>query len=283
MKRKIPIFPVLLVLLILLAAAGFGYYTYRIQLVNGNFHRDDQYEEINWNRTKQAFSKLSEYGVDLSMPGVSAPLTFSSPQKFEFFSHFQAYTVKKGDPLTCDFASFSGGAYPEVSRSCILTLHEKGLESHVELNDFSALYYAALKQNGLEDAFEQDFGKPLTKQSARQALRAIDRQLYEKGIMNPVDYPFNKFLFRHILTLAAILGPLCLVLLSVLLSYAVQRQRYSKYLRVYNQENTERWDEIAGTLPEFHSLENSGANMEAKPLIKPPGLLDAVKSLFKTP
>ena len=48
-------------------------------------------------------------------------------------------------------------------------------------------------------------------------------------------------------------------------------------------ENVQRWDEIAGTLPEFHSLENSGASMEAKADLKKPGLLDAVRALFRTP
>ena len=99
MKRRIRPFPLALLLVILALVGCFIGFTLKTQQVNANFHYNAAYEDLNLNRPKAVFQRLSEDGYDLSMPGLSGPVTFTSPCNFSFFQDFKEHDVKKGDTL----------------------------------------------------------------------------------------------------------------------------------------------------------------------------------------
>ena len=55
--------------------------------------------------------------------------------------------------------------------------------------DFARLYRSYLEQNGLAEAFEAETGRKLTQRNAVWALRSIDRELYEHGILRSSEVP----------------------------------------------------------------------------------------------
>ena len=143
-----------------------------------------------------------------------------------------------------------------------------------------SLYIAALEQNGLVGQFESDFGAPLSRRTAHEALRKLDRQLYETGVYNPTDYPFDKLFWNLMLKIAAITAPVSMIILGLLAAFLLEGAAYHRYLSQNNRENQARWDTISGTLPEFHSLSESGSSTAPKPMLKKPGLKDALYRLF---
>ena len=143
-----------------------------------------------------------------------------------------------------------------------------------------SLYLAALEQNGLEGQFEADFGAPLSRKTAHEALRKLDRQLYETGVYNPTDYPFDKMFWNLVLKIAAITAPVSMIVLGILAAFLLEGAEYRRYLAENNQENQARWETVSGNLPEFHSLSESGTNAAPKPYLKKPGLKDALRRLF---
>lgn len=52
-------------------------------------------------------------------------------------------------------------------------------------------------------------------------------------------------------------------------------------ITVNDREHCENWDTIAGPLPQFNSLRNSGINTAPKEPPKKPTITDAIKNLFK--
>ena len=143
-----------------------------------------------------------------------------------------------------------------------------------------SLYLAALEQNNLTDQFEADFGAPLSRKTAHEALRKLDRQLYETGVYNPTDYPFDKMFWNLVLKIAAITAPISMIVLGILAAFLIEGAEYRRYLRENNRENQARWETVSGTLPEFHSLSNSGVNTPLKLMPKKPGLKTALYRLF---
>ena len=89
MKRRIRPFPIALLLVILILLGCFVGYTVKTQQVNSNFHYNSAYEDLNLNRPKAVLERLKQDGYDLSMPGLSGPVTFTSPCNFSFFQDFR--------------------------------------------------------------------------------------------------------------------------------------------------------------------------------------------------
>lgn len=280
MKRRIRPFPLALLIVILALAGCFIGFTVKTQQVNANFHYNAAYEDLNLNRPKSVFQRLSEDGYDLSMPGLSGPVTFTSPCNFSFFQDFQAHDVNRGDTITFDFVTYSRGYVYTAARSGVFTINGHEYATMLPLRATVSLYIAALEQNNLAGQFETDFGAPLSRSAAHEALRKLDRQLYETGVYNPTDYPFDKMFWNLMLKIAAITAPVSMIVLGILAAFLLEGAEYRRYLSENNRENQARWESVSGTLPEFHSLSESGVNTPPKPFRKKPGLKDAFRRLF---
>ena len=280
MKRRIRPFPLALLLVILALVGCFIGFTLKTQQVNANFHYNAAYEDLNLNRPKAVFQRLSEDGYDLTMPGLSGPVTFTSPCNFSFFQDFKEHDVKKGDTITFDFVTYSRGYVYTAARSGVFTVNGQEYATMLPLRATVSLYIAALEQNDLTDQFEADFGAPLSRSAAHEALRKLDRQLYETGVYNPTDYPFDKLFWNLMLKIAAITAPVSMIILGLLAAFLLEGAEYRRYLSQNNRENQARWDTVSGTLPEFHSLSESGSSTAPKPMLKKPGLKDALYRLF---
>lgn len=280
MKRRIRPFPLALLIVILALAGCFIGFTLKTQQVNANFHYNAAYEDLNLNRPKSVFQRLGEDGYDLTMPGLSGPVTFTSPCNFSFFQDFKEHDVKKGDTITFDFVTYSRGYVYTATRSGVFTVNGQEYATMLPLRATISLYIAALEQNGLTDQFEADFGAPLSRSAAHEALRKLDRQLYETGVYNPTDYPFNKLFWNLMLKIAAVTAPVSMIILGLLAAFLLDSAEYRRYLSQNNRENQARWDTVSGTLPEFHSLSESGSSTAPKSMLKKPGLKDALYRLF---
>ena len=280
MKRRIRPFPLALLLVILALVGCFIGFTLKTQQVNAHFHYNAAYEDLNLNRPKSVFQRLGEDGYDLTMPGLSGPVTFTSPCNFSFFQDLKEHDVKKGDTITFDFVTYSRGYVYTAARSGVFTVNGQEYATMLPLRATVSLYIAALEQNGLVGQFEADFGAPLSRSTAHEALRKLDRQLYETGVYNPTDYPFNKVFWKLLLNIAAVAAPACMIVLGLLVSFLLQGAEYRRYLSENNRENQARWRTVSGTLPEFHSLSESGSSPSPKPDLKKPGLRDALRRLF---
>jgi hypothetical protein len=281
--HNFPKFPAILILLALVLAGCLTGYLYRLDKINSAFQRESQYADWNWNRPKDIQKLLEDTSIDLTMPALSGEVTFTAPCNFTYWNHYVAYKVKKGTELTCNFVTYSRKSGSASQRITVMTVDGKETEAAIRARDMAKLYKAALEQNGLTEQFEEDFGKRLTLRSARQALRSIDAQLYEAGMLNPGDYPFDRSVWEAFLEVSILLAPLILLVLTVLVAFLTQVFQYRLFLADYNQEHTENWDKISGTLPEFQSLKNSGINMAPKPILKKPSIADVCKKLFQTP
>ena len=280
MKRRIRPFPLALLLVILALVGCFIGFTLKTQQVNANFHYNAAYEDLNLNRPKAVFQRLGEDGYDLTVPGLSGPVTFTSPCNFSFFQDFKEHDVKKGDTITFDFVTYSRGYVYTAARSGVFTVNGQEYATMLPLRATVSLYIAALEQNGLVGQFELDFGAPLSRRTAHEALRKLDRQLYETGVYNPTDYPFDKLFWNLMLKIAAVTAPVSMMILGLLAAFLLDNAEYRRYLSQNNRENQARWDTVSGTLPEFHSLSESGSSTAPKPMLKKPGLKDALYRLF---
>lgn len=280
MKRRIRPFPLALLLVILILLSCFVGYTVKTQQLNVNFHYNSDYEDLNLNRPKAVLERLKQDGYDLSMPGLSGPVSFTSPRSFTYFQNFMEHDVKKGTPITFDFVTYSRGSVYTATRCGVITIDGREDAVTLPLRATVSLYLAALEQNGLEGQFEADFGAPLSRKTAHEALRKLDRQLYETGVYNPTDYPFDKMFWNLVLKIAAITAPVSMIVLGILAAFLLEGAEYRRYLAENNQENQARWEAVSGNLPEFHSLSESGTNAAPKPYLKKPGLKDALRRLF---
>ena len=280
MKRRIRPFPLALLIVILALVGCFIGFTLKTQQVNANFHYNAAYENLNLNRPKAVFQRLGEDGYDLTMPGLSGPVTFTSPCNFSFFQDFKEHDVKKGDTITFDFVTYSRGYVYTAARSGVFTVNGQEYATMLPLRATVSLYVAALEQNGLTDQFEADFGAPLSRRTAHEALRKLDRQLYETEVYNPTDYPFDKLFWNLMLKIAAVTAPVSMIVLGILAAFLLDNAEYRRYLSQNNRENQARWDTVSGNLPEFHSLSESGSSTAPKPMLKKPGLKDALYRLF---
>ena len=138
------------------------------------------------------FIEMMPIGFGAGLPGLSGPVTFTSPCNFSFFQDFKEHDVKRGDTITFDFVTYSRGYVYTAARSGVFTVNGQEYATMLPLRATVSLYIAALEQNGLVGQFESDFGAPLSRRTAHEALRKLDRQLYETGVYNPTDYPFDK-------------------------------------------------------------------------------------------
>lgn len=280
-KRTLPLgwLWLLFTLVIVIGTAVFG--IYRSESALDGFQRQE-YEKVPSSSRQGNFRKfLTDLGVDLYAPATNGTeLSFYAPETFEM-SEFAGQTTKVRwrETLSCDFVSWSGDHGRGV-RYLIVTYDGKTREVGVTPKVAGNLYRAALEQNGLEDRFLQETGEKLTRSAARNALRSVDRQIFDLGVYAPIDYPFDRSGFQHSMGMLMLLAPLGMLLLFLLLPDLQRYMEYRAWLSDYNREHQENWDQIAGDLPQFVSLHENANGGKPKLTYKGPGFIGRIKNLF---
>ena len=283
MKRKqFRLLPCLMALWLILVL---GYGIYVIVATNHartNFHRSPEADgwDMSYSRMLKQV-KDPDFGFDLNIPGLDGAVTFTAPFAITYQQFGIEEIILKGAEISSDFISISVPGKGRVTR--IVTLTVEGHETEVTLKavELSRLYRAALGQNGLTDQFAADFGTPLTRLTSRNALRVIDAQLYDRGIITPRDYPFDQNALMSLLVFGVFGLPILLILCGTLLSMQLDSIKYNRFLREYNREHRENWDKVSGTLPQFQSLKASGISTESLPPRVKKTFLDTLKEQFR--
>ena len=276
-NRKIPLGLIwFVVTLLIVAGAVFGY-SYRINQVKKHFDHQVYAEEPDSREQDKYRLFLTDLGVDLSVPGTGGvTLTFTSPKNFEMWERFnRGHQVGQGETLRCDFVSWSTG-----SRCLMIEYDGKLRQCSVPYKLAAQLYAAALEQNGLEEQFLADTGEELSYRSARRALRTIDAQIYDKGVFIPGDYPFDQSAWERMMLLVGGSLPLILLALLTIVPALVEYAQYQLWLADYNKENSRRWKNIEGSLPQFVSLQENSGGGKPQPVYQPPSLGQRIKKLF---
>lgn len=174
MKRRIRPFPLALLIVILALVGCFIGFTLKTQQVNANFHHNAAYEDLNLNRPKSVFQRLGEDGYDLTMPGLSGPVTFISPCNFTFFQDFKEHDVKKGDTLTFDFVTYSRGNIFTTTRFGVFSI-----ASHK-----SATRSGVFTVNGQEYATMLPLRAPVPQDRPRSPAEAGPAALRNRGLQS---------------------------------------------------------------------------------------------------
>ncbi len=271
-----------LVLTLLVIGAAVFITSYRNQSVMNSFHHQKYEEEPSPIRQREFRAFLTGLGVKLSVPGSDGEeLSFTSPVTFTMEQRFnQEAKVHRGDQLCCDFISWSGSLEGSSRRYLQITWEGKLRQVSVTPRQAARLYRAALEQNGLEEQFRRETGQKLSTRSAREALRGIDGQIFQLGLYAPSDYPFDRAAFRTWVLLTGGSAPLILLVFITVLPELAEYARYRRWLEAYNRENSRRWKQVEGQLPQFVSLEESGGSDRPKFAYGGPGILERIRRLF---
>lgn len=280
--KRIQIKPLpLLLILTLLFVGSYGIYVIVITTqAKANFHRSE--EADGWDGSYSAMlRKVKNSDFDLKIAGLDGEITVTAPYALSYTVYGMKHTVKRGTEITTDFVSISIPGRGKVRRMVTLNIDGHSNDVTMPAAELSRLYRRALKQNGLAEQFSQDFGAPLSRQTARNALRAIDQQLYDRGILLPRDYPFDQNMLMSLLVFGVFGLPILMVLFSVLWTMWMEQLKYRKYLQESNRLSKLDWEQKSGTLPQFESLHSSGISMDALPERKKPSFLDTLKGLFR--
>lgn len=281
-QRKLPLGWIWLVLTLLTVIGAVAFQYYRESKVLDGFHHQVYEKEPSPSRQDQFRKFLTGLGVNLYAPATDGTeLSFYVPETFTM-NEFAGQTTKVRwrEQLACDFVSWSGD-HGRGIRYLTITYDGKTRQVSVPPKVAGNLYLAALKQNGLEDRFLQETGEKLRRGTARDALRSVDRQIFELGIYAPADYPFDRDGLRTSMGMAILLAPLGMLLLLMLLPDLLRYLEYRAWLSEYNREHQESWEQMAGELPQFVSLRESGER--AVPVYRRPGFLERFKELFSPP
>lgn len=215
---------------------------------------------------------LAEWGVEFSsIPGSHGqPLTFTTPKAVGLYDKGlikAAYrtALPKGTQVTCDFVvwSKSTGDGSNSYRIAVIVDGE-ALDTTMKRRDVTAMFKAALEQNGLADQFLADTGEPLNSRSAKKALQTINRQLYTLGIYFPAGYPYDNEGLLRIFLLGIPLSPVLAFGMGAVYLYLRAARADRAYLEAYNAEHIASWNRKAGHLPQFESLTQSGIRAPGK-------------------
>lgn len=278
-KRRLPLGYIWLIVTVLAIGIAVFASCYRADRVSREFHHQ-VYEKEPDIRNQSNFRKfLREQGADLSAPAVWETLTFTSPKTFTMEERFNKETrVYKGEALSCDFISWTGSRGSD--RHLQLTYDGKTRDVTIPPKLAAKLYLAALEQNGLSERFCQETGKTLRYRSAREALRGIDKQIYGLGLYMPRDYPYDRDAFQGLLLLTGGSISLVFLVLMAVLPQLVEYLRYQAFLVEYNKENSRRWRNVEGKLPQFVSLQENADGGKPIPVYQPPGFVKRLKKMF---
>ena len=280
-ERRLPLGYIWLIVTVLAIGTAVFACTYRAEQVTKNYHHQVYADEVDCWKQEHFRKFLRSIGAELAAPVTQeTELTFTAPKTFTMQERFnKETTVKKGETLSCDFISWSGDR-GGGERYVMLRYDGKLREATIPHKLAAKLYIAALEQNGLSEQFMQETGEKLSYRSAREALRGIDRQIFELGLYIPRDYPYDRAAFDGLILLTG--GSISLVLLVLLavLPQLIEYLRYQAFLVEYNKENSRRWKHVEGNLPQFVSLQENADGGKPTPVYEPPGFVERIKKLF---
>lgn len=111
------------------------------------------------------------------------------------------------------------------------------------------------------------------------AIEAIAEAGNEQALQESVELIKNSF--AQIGTLVDV-GNQEVNVILFLIPFLQSAMEYRAFLSHYNTEHTENWDKVAGTLPHFKSLGESGIDMTPKYFITE-SMLQKIKSFFQSP
>ena len=229
---------------------------------------------------EQARGTLAKQGIDTAMPGNgTAVLTFRAP--FGLMLRDAAYndfSFARGDTLESDFVTWSNDFFRE--RMVRLTVNGRNYSARISTSRLAMLYQSALEQNGLADQFKADTGKSLNYFSAKNAIKQLDKTLFEQGIHKAYDYPYDRRRVTLILGLSVIFALPLSGLLLTLVSLGNESIQYQLWLKQYNKEHTENWEKLSGKLPQFVSLKESGLK-DPVPIHRKLRLRDRFLNMFR--
>ena len=187
---------------------------------------------------------------------------------------------RKGEPITLNFQSFSDKRHGGW-RKTEISVGNRTYEGYIETSALTKMYLDYIESTGSQQAFEQVTGKVLSRSSAKEVIRSIDKQVFELGIWDPADYPVNEQLIWKIITTGSVSLILGLMILSVILEARREQRIYEEYLQVWNEESMERWLVLYGNLPQFRSLRESGIQNEYRYIIYKRSLRQIIMDMFK--
>lgn len=229
---------------------------------------------------QSARATLDQLDIDTALPGNgNSSLTFSAPFGLVFKdTAYNDCSFSRGDILRCDFVSWSHDFFR--FRLVTIFVNDKEYSAKLTTPQLTRLYISAIKQNMLESQFEADSGRNFNYFSAKDAITALDQTLFEQGIHKAYNYPYDRRRVKILMALCAIfLIPICMFVLACI-SLIYDAAKYRIWLIKYNRENMKRWDQIAGSLPQFFSLKESGLKKPI-PEYQRPKLAERILDMFK--
>lgn len=280
MKKTKLIWTSILILAIVIAVV-FSLYINNVNEIKSAFSPNPQYEDLDLH-TENLQTVLMESGFNTKLPCIDGRVKFESPIRFTLASSNSEMTIHKGTIISSNFVSYSGETPWGTVRYLVITIDEKTYLAMISASDAAKLYRSALEQNDLVQSFCMETGKKMSNASVRDALRCIDKQLYERGVCIPGDYPFDMWFWTQALTIVSIGFPVFLILLLFLIPLLQSTVEYQAFLSHYNAEHTKNWDNLAGTLPQFKSLGESGLNITPRKFIEE-NMVQRIKSFFQCP
>ena len=277
MRRTIRHYVAMIFVVVLLLLPLLVRFVHLKQIENSWHASDVRFQQTNLDSARRTLEKLQ---INTAMPGNGTDaLTFTAPMGMMLEdTAYNSVSFSKGDTLESDFVTWSHD-YFRV-RMVKLTINGKTCSAKLTTSQLTLLYLAALRQNGLEDQFEADIGRRLNWFSARDAVKALDKTLFEQGIHQAYDYPYDRRRVSLILGLCVIFALPLAGMLMTLLSLASESVQYQIWLKQYNKEHTEHWDKLSGNLPQFVSLKESGLKGSI-PVHRKQRLRDRFLNLFR--
>lgn len=279
--RRLPLGFVWVIVTVLAIGIAVFVTAYRAERATRDYRHQVYADEVDCWKQEYFRKFLRSIGTELTVPATDGEeLTFTSPKAFTMQERFNKETdVKKGETLSCDFISWSGDR-GGGERHVMLRYDGKLREVTIPYKLAAKLYIAALEQNGLSEQFRQETGEKLGYRSAREALRGIDRQIFELGLYIPRDYPYDRAAFDGLILLTGGSVSLILLVLLAVLPQLIEYLRYQAFLVEYNKESSRRWRDVEGKLPQFVSLQENADGGKPIPVYQPPGFVKRLKKMF---
>lgn len=195
---------------------------------------------------------LDELGLDTQVAGTNGqPLTFTlknvtrtmpfAEQKYyALVRGGGSWYLEHGDVISCDFKSYA----TDKGRYLIMSFNGETHSGYMNPERVIDMYLMALKQNGLEDAFKEDFGKSLSRKNAEKALQVTDAQAYSMGIYQPLDYPYDVDAIRSFSMRSSFAVPVVVFLAIVGFNMLRKKKANDEYLKRWNEESSQRWKSL---------------------------------------
>lgn len=272
-KSLIPL--VISIVLVIVLQAGLFIFS---RLPMFNYVNDPSMEFKAASHVRENLKQMEQWGLDTHIACVSDQ-SFAAPKSMKLVNMWDVkLEIRRGDRISTDFVSYSIGGF-DGTRYLRIVADGKEYFGHLESGQVLKLYMAYIEENGLEEQFQQETGNKFSKSAARRELKEIDRQLFQMGILEAQEWPVNLERIKNIVLIICILLPIAGLVASTLVNYAGEAAEYNEYLTEWNEESSQRWDNVSGELPQFESLRASGIREEYR--WRKRSFWESFKDLFK--